>query len=89
MSLTQDKKQEIISQYQLHETDTGSSDLQVALLSARITQLTEHLKVNKKDHSSRRGLLKIIGKRKRLLGYIKRKNPQGYQELIKKLGIRG
>jgi len=89
MSLTQEKKQEIMGQYQIHETDTGSSDLQVALLSARITQLTEHLKVNKKDHSSRRGLLKIIGKRKRLLGYIKRKNPRGYQELIKKLGIRG
>ncbi len=89
MSLTQEKKQEIMSQYQVHETDTGSSDLQVALLTARISQLTEHLKVNKKDHSSRRGLLKIIGKRKRLLGYIKRKNPRGYQELIKKLGIRG
>ena len=89
MSLTQEKKQEIISQYQAHETDTGSSSLQVALLTARINELTEHLKVNKKDHSSRRGLLKLIGQRKRLLGYIRSKNPQGYQDLIKKLGIRG
>jgi small subunit ribosomal protein S15 len=89
MSLTLEKKQEIIDQYQVHETDTGSSSLQVALLTARITQLTEHLKVNKKDHSSRRGLLKIIGQRKRLLSYIKKKNIQSYQDLIKKLGIRG
>ncbi len=89
MSLTQEKKQEIIGQYQVHETDTGSSALQVALLTARISELTEHLKVNQKDHSSRRGLLKIIGQRKRLLGYIKRKKPQEYQDLIKKLGIRG
>ena len=89
MSLTQEKKQEIISQYQAHETDTGSSSLQVALLTARINELTQHLKINKKDHSSRRGLLKLIGQRKRLLGYIRRKNPQGYQDLIKKLGIRG
>ncbi|NCO75166.1 MAG: 30S ribosomal protein S15 [Cyanobacteria bacterium] len=89
MSLTLEKKQEIITEYQVHETDTGSSALQVALLTARITQLTEHLKVNKKDHSSRRGLLKIIGQRKRLLSYIKKENVQGYQDLIKKLGIRG
>lgn len=89
MSLTQEKKQEIISQYQIHETDTGSSALQVALLTARITQLTEHLKFNEQDHSSRRGLLKLIGQRKRLLNYIKRKKPQDYQELINKLGIRG
>jgi len=89
MSLTQEKKQEIIGQYQVHETDTGSSALQVALLTARISELTEHLKLNQKDHSSRRGLLKLIGQRKRLLGYIKRKQPQDYQDLIKKLGIRG
>ena len=89
MSLTQEKKQEIISKYQAHETDTGSSNLQVALLTARINELTEHLKANKKDHSSRRGLLKLIGQRKRLLSYIRRKNPQGYQDLIQKLGIRG
>jgi small subunit ribosomal protein S15 len=89
MSLTQEKKQEIISEYQTHETDTGSSNLQIALLTARINELTQHLKANKKDHSSRRGLLKLIGQRKRLLGYIRRKNPQGYQDLIAKLGIRG
>ena len=89
MTLTQEKKQEIMSQYQAHETDTGSSNLQIALLTARINDLTEHLKANKKDHSSRRGLLKLIGQRKRLLGYIRGKNPQGYQELIKQLGIRG
>lgn len=89
MSLTQEKKQEIISEYQTHETDTGSSNLQIALLTARINELTEHLKANKKDHSSRRGLLKLIGQRKRLLGYIRRKNPQSYQDLIAKLGIRG
>ena len=89
MSLTKEKKQEIISEYQAHETDTGSSNLQVALLTARINELTEHLKVNQKDYSSRRGLLKLIGKRKRLLNYIRRKNPQAYQDLIKKLGIRG
>jgi small subunit ribosomal protein S15 len=83
------KKQTIINEFQAHETDTGSSNLQVALLTARINELTEHLKANKKDHSSRRGLLKLIGQRKRLLGYIKRKNPQSYQDLIGKLGIRG
>ena len=89
MSLTQEKKQEIIGQYQIHETDTGSSNLQIALLTERINQLTEHLKRNEKDHSSRRGLLKIIGRRKNLLRYLKRENPEGYQELIEKLGIRG
>lgn len=89
MSLTQEKKQEIISKYQIHETDTGSSNLQVALLTERISQLTEHLKVNKKDHSSRRGLLKLIGQRKSLLGYIRKRSPQAYQDLIKQLGIRG
>ncbi len=89
MSLTQEKKQEIIGEYQAHGTDTGSSSLQVALLTARVNELTQHLKANQKDHSSRRGLLKLIGQRKRLLGYIRRKNPQGYQELMKKLGIRG
>ncbi|MGI0481044.1 30S ribosomal protein S15 [Geminocystis sp. CENA526] len=89
MSLTQEKKQEIISKYQMHETDTGSSNLQVALLTERISQLTGHLKVNQKDHSSRRGLLKLIGQRKSLLGYIKKESPQAYQDLIQKLGIRG
>ncbi len=89
MSLTQEKKQEIITEYQIHETDTGSSNLQIALLTARINLLTEHLKENKKDHSSRRGLLKLIGQRKSLLKYLKREKPSEYQSLIAKLGIRG
>ncbi len=89
MSLTQEKKQEIISEYQIHETDTGSSNLQIALLTARINMLTEHLKKNDKDHSSRRGLWKLIGQRKSLLRYLKRENPSEYQTLIEKLGIRG
>jgi small subunit ribosomal protein S15 len=89
MALTQVDKQQIISEYQVHETDTGSADVQVAMLSARINQLTQHLKNNDKDHSSRLGLLKMIGHRKRLLGYIQQKNPEHYQNLIKKLGIRG
>ena len=89
MALTQEKKQQIMSEYQVHETDTGSADLQIAILTERINQLTQHLKANDKDHSSRRGLLKIIGRRKRLLGYIQKKDPQRYQNLIKKLGIRG
>jgi small subunit ribosomal protein S15 len=89
MSLTQEKKQQIITEYQVHETDTGSADLQIALLTTRINELTQHLKGNKKDHSSRRGLLKMIGRRKRLLNYIHNQDAQRYQNLIKKLGIRG
>ena len=73
MALTQQRKQEIISGYQVHETDTGSADVQIAMLTDRIQSLTKHLQVNKKDHSSRRGLLKMIGQRKRLLAYIQRK----------------
>ncbi|WP_017303804.1 30S ribosomal protein S15 [Spirulina subsalsa] len=88
MSLTQALKQEIISEYQVHETDTGSSDVQVAMLTKRINQLTEHLKINKKDHSSRRGLLKLIGRRKRLLAYIQKQDYEHYQTLIGRLGIR-
>ncbi|OKH13452.1 30S ribosomal protein S15 [[Limnothrix rosea] IAM M-220] len=88
MALTQERKQELMGEYQIHETDTGSADLQVAFLTTRINQLTEHLKVNKKDHSSRRGLLKMIGKRKRLLQFIKAKDQARYQALIGRLGIR-
>ncbi|MEM1369082.1 MAG: 30S ribosomal protein S15 [Cyanobacteria bacterium P01_H01_bin.15] len=88
MALTQERKQTIIGDYQSHETDTGSADLQVALLTERINQLTEHLRQNKKDHSSRRGLLKLIGKRKSLLSYIQSKDSARYQQLIKRLGIR-
>lgn len=88
MALTQERKQELMGEYQIHETDTGSADLQVAFLTTRINQLTEHLKVNKKDHSSRRGLLKMIGKRKRLLQFIKSKDLERYQTLIARLGVR-
>jgi small subunit ribosomal protein S15 len=89
MALTQQRKQEILTQYQVHETDTGSADLQVAMLTARINRLSEHLQANKKDHSSRRGLLKLIGQRKRLLSYILEENRERYQALIGRLGIRG
>jgi small subunit ribosomal protein S15 len=89
MSLTQERKQELISQYQIHETDTGSADLQVAILTERINQLTGHLKQNAKDHSSRLGLLKMIGRRRNLLGYIQREDAERYKKLIARLGIRG
>jgi small subunit ribosomal protein S15 len=89
MTLTKERKQEIISEFQVHETDTGSSDLQVAVLTARIERLSQHLQQHKKDYASRRGLMKIIGQRKRLLKYIHRKDPQHYQQLIQRLGIRG
>ena len=88
MALTQKRKQELMGEYQIHETDTGSADLQVAMLTDRINQLTKHLKGNQKDHSSRRGLLKMIGRRKRLLAYIQKGDPQRYQKLIARLGIR-
>ena len=88
MSLTQTRKQELMTAYQAHETDTGSADLQVAFLTERITQLTGHLKINPKDHASSRGLLKMIGRRKRLLGFINACEPERYQTLIKRLGIR-
>ena len=89
MALTQERKQEILTQYQVHETDTGSADVQVAMLTARINRLSEHLQSNKKDHSSRRGLLKLIGQRKRLLSYILEESRERYQALIGRLGIRG
>jgi small subunit ribosomal protein S15 len=88
MTLTQTKKQELMTQFQSHETDTGSADLQVALLTERITQLTTHLQANPKDHASRRGLLKMIGRRRNLLGYIQDKDQERYQTLIRSLGIR-
>lgn len=88
MSLTKNRKQELIGEYQTHETDTGSSDLQVAILTERINQLTGHLKSNPKDHASRRGLLKMIGRRRRLLSYIQKRDVQRYQSLIARLGIR-
>jgi small subunit ribosomal protein S15 len=89
MSLTQERKHEIIDGYQVHETDTGSADVQIAMLTERINRLSEHLKTNKKDHSSRRGLLKMIGLRKRLLSYVRKDSVERYQALIQRLGIRG
>lgn len=89
MALTQQRKQEIISSYQVHETDTGSSEVQIAMLTERINRLSEHLQSNKKDHSSRRGLLKLIGHRKRLLAYVQEDSREKYQALIARLGIRG
>ncbi len=89
MTLLQERKQEIITDYQVHETDTGSSDVQVAILTERINRLSAHLKINKKDHASRRGLLKMIGQRKRLLAYIMKQDQTRYRALIGRLGIRG
>ena len=89
MTLDTAEKQKLIETYQVHQTDTGSVEVQVAMLSKRISKLSEHLQGNIHDFASRQGLLKMIGKRKRLLSYIKDKNLQKYQELIKKVGIRG
>jgi small subunit ribosomal protein S15 len=89
MALLQQRKHEIISEYQVHETDTGSADVQVAMLTERINRLSEHLKSNKKDHASRLGLMRMIGSRKQLLGYIQKQSPERYRALITKLGIRG
>ena len=89
MGLQKDKKSEIISRYKKHEQDSGSPEVQIALLTERITSLTEHFKVHKKDHHSRRGLLKMVGQRKRLLNYLKNKDLESYRALIKDLGIRG
>ncbi|HEY9620122.1 MAG TPA: 30S ribosomal protein S15 [Crinalium sp.] len=89
MALLQERKHEIINEYQIHETDTGSADVQVAMLTERINKLSAHLKGNKKDHASRRGLLKMIGQRKRLLAYILKQDQERYRALITRLGIRG
>lgn len=88
MALDSAKKQEVITKFARAEGDTGSPEVQVALLTERIAYLTEHLKINKKDHSSRLGLLKLVGQRKRLLRYLKAKNYEAYANLISELGIR-
>lgn len=88
MTLQPDQKQEIISKFGTHASDTGSPQVQVALLTARITYLTEHFKSHKKDHHSRRGLLKLVGQRRHLLEYLKKKDVDKYLALIKELGIR-
>ena len=89
MTLDTAEKQKLIESHQVHATDTGSVEVQVAMLSERISKLSDHLQGNIHDYASRQGLLKMIGKRKRLLSYIKGKNPKNYQDLIKKIGIRG
>ena len=86
--LATDKKQVIISSFKLHDSDTGSPEVQIAILTERITYLTEHFKIHKKDHHSRRGLLKIVGQRRRLLDYLKKKDVERYRVIIAKLGIR-
>ena len=88
MSLSRDKKQEIVSKFARGEGDTGSPEVQVALLTARITELTEHFKTHSKDHHSRRGLLKLVGQRRRLLDYLKSKSSDRYTGIIQRLGIR-
>ena len=88
MVLTPEAKKEIIDQFQVNEKDTGSPEVQIALLSNRIKYLTEHFKVHKKDHHSRRGLLKLVGQRRRLLNYLKKRDVERYRSVIKELGIR-
>ncbi len=88
MPLTGDSKTKVIEGYRVHARDTGSPEVQVALLSERISYMNEHFRVHRKDHASRRGLLIMVGKRRRLLEYLKKRNPTSYQHLIEKLGIR-
>jgi len=86
--LSNERKADVISTYRTHDADTGSPEVQVAILSDRISYLTEHFKTHVKDHHSRRGLLKLVGQRRRLLDYLKRKDADRYSDLIRKLGIR-
>jgi small subunit ribosomal protein S15 len=86
--LAREQKQSIIDQYRTHGSDTGSPEVQIALLSERIGQLTEHFKTHKKDHASRRGLLMLVSKRRRLLDYLKKYDTERYKDVISKLGIR-
>ena len=88
MALDKDRKTGIIGNYRTHDSDTGSPEVQVAILSDRINYLTEHFKIHAKDHHSRRGLLKLVGQRRRLLDYLKSKDSNRYAELIRRLGIR-
>lgn len=88
MALSNEKKQEIIETYRIHESDTGSPEVQIAILTDRINYLNEHLKANKKDHHSRRGLLKMVGQRRALLGYLMKKDFDRYRNIVLKLGLR-
>jgi small subunit ribosomal protein S15 len=88
MALATEVKKQIVGKFRAHKTDTGSSEVQVALLSRRIAELTEHFKTHKKDHHSRRGLLLLVARRRRLLNYMKSETPERYKKLIQDLGIR-
>ena len=88
MSITQERKQEIIKEYALKENDTGSPEVQVSVLTERIRNLTEHMKIHKKDFHSRRGLLMMVGQRRRLLDYVEKKDHSRYKDLINRLGLR-
>lgn len=88
MPLTRESKSTLIERYKVHAKDTGSPEVQIALLSERITYLNEHFRVHRKDHTSRRGLLVMVGKRRRLLEYLKREDPGRYRDVIERLGIR-
>ena len=89
INLKNEKKKELINEFGKDSNDSGATEVQVAMLSEKINELTEHLKLNKKDFQGRRGLLMMVGKRKRLLAYLKRQNLEKYRELVKKLGLRG
>ncbi len=88
LNAERERKAEIVGRYRTHEKDTGSPEVQIALLSTRIVELTEHFKIHKKDHHSRRGLLKLVGQRRRLLDYLKRKDVERYRQIIGSLGLR-
>jgi len=88
MVMSLDEKQAIIAKYKLHDKDSGSAEVQIALLTERIRMLTEHFQVHKKDHASRRGLLKLVGRRRKLLDYLKNKKIDSYRDMIKQLNLR-
>ena len=88
MAITQERKNELINEYKVHETDTGSPEVQIAVLTEQINTLNDHLRTHKKDHHSRRGLLKMVGKRRNLLTYLRNKDVQRYRVLINKIGLR-
>lgn len=88
MPTAKETKEKIVGDYKVHDSDTGSPQVQIALLSTRINELTEHFKIHKKDHHSRRGLLKMVSQRRRLLDYLKRKNIEQYHDLVGRLGLR-
>lgn len=88
MALTREKKERLIREYRMHDKDSGSPEIQIALLTERINELTEHLKRHSKDFSSRRGLLKLVGKRRRLLNYLKDTDLNGYRKIVEELGLR-